>query len=60
MPLTDDELKSILNKLDDVMCQAQEMSAQIRTRLDERRRPDKPAANWDRRNLPERRKRPRG
>ena len=36
VPVTDDELKSILTKLDDVMRQAQEMSAQIRTRLDER------------------------
>jgi hypothetical protein len=36
VPVTDDELKSIFTKLDDVMRQAQEMSAQIRTRLDER------------------------
>jgi len=56
VPLTDDELKSILTTLDDVMRQAQEMSAQIRTKLDERRSPDKRAANWDRRNQPERRK----
>jgi hypothetical protein len=57
VPLTDDELKALLAKLDDVTRQAQELSAQIRARLDDRRSPDKPAANWDGRNQPERRKR---
>jgi hypothetical protein len=60
MPLTDDELRSILAKLDDVMRQAQEMSEQVKTRLDDRRNPDKSATNWDRRNHPERRTRLRG
>lgn len=60
VPLTDDELKAMLAKLDDVMRQAQEMSQQIKIRLDDRRSPDKPAANWgDDRNRPERRKRSR-
>ena len=60
VPLTDGKLKAMLAKLDDVMRQAQEMSQQIKVRLDDRRVPDKPAANWaDHRNRPERRKRPR-
>lgn len=57
VPFTDDELKAMLAKLDDVMRQAQEMSKQIKIRLDDRRSPDKPAANWaDRRDHAERRK----
>jgi hypothetical protein len=61
MPLSDDELKSILIKLDDVMRQAQEMSAQIKIRLNDRRSPDNPATNRaDRRSHPEQRKRSRG
>ena len=61
VPPTYDELQAMLAKLDDVMRQAQEMSEQIKTRFDDRRSPDKPAANWtDRRSHPERRKRSRG
>ena len=60
VPLTYDELQAMLAKLDEVMRQAQEMSEQIKTRFDDRRSPDKPAANWsDPRNQPERRKPPR-
>jgi len=59
--LTSKELASMLAKLDDVMRQAQELSALIKSRMTDAARRDQVASDWsDRRARPERRKRQRG
>jgi hypothetical protein len=57
--LTTEQLSTLLAELDEAIRQARELSDHIKTRLDERRDANKSATNWDRRNHPERRKRPR-
>jgi hypothetical protein len=59
--LTPDELAALLAKLDAVVRQAQELSAQITARLVEERWRNRTASDWtDRRQRPKRRKRQRG
>ena len=59
--LTPDELAVMLAKLDAVMHQAQDLAAQIRTKMEEQSRRDHTASDWsDRRRQNERRKRHRG
>jgi hypothetical protein len=59
--LTPEELASILAKLDDLMQQARELQAQIKSRMANEAKRDRPATDWsDRRNRPERRRRQRG
>jgi hypothetical protein len=59
--LTPDELARMLAKIDEVVKQGQELSAQIKARMDDERRRDQIASDWsDRRRRAERRKRPRG
>ena len=54
--LTPEELASMLAKLDEVMRQAEELSAQIKTRMDDEKRRDRTVTEWsDRRKQPERR-----
>ena len=59
--LTPEELASMLAKLDEVMRQAEELSAQIKARMDEEKRRDRTVTEWsDRRKQSERRTRRRG
>ena len=44
--LTTDQLAALLAQLDEMIRQARELSDQVKTRLDARRDPSKPAANW--------------
>ena len=59
--LTPEELASMLATLDALVKQAQELQAQIKSRMVNDTRRDRAAANWtDRRERLERRKRQRG
>jgi len=59
--LTSEELRSILSRLDDVMQQAQELSATIKAKMAGERARDHIAVDWtDRRQRSERRKKLRG
>ena len=58
--LTPEELATLLARLDDVMQQAQQMSAEIKSKMAGERRQDHIASDWtDRRQRPERRKKQR-
>jgi hypothetical protein len=58
--LTPEELAALLARLDDVVQQAQQMSAEIKSKMAGERRQDHIAADWtDRRQRPERRRRQR-
>ena len=49
--LTTDQLATLLAQLDDMIRQAHELSDHIKTQIDARRDPSKPAGNWtDRRS----------
>jgi hypothetical protein len=58
--LTPEELAALLARLDDVVHQAQQVSAEIKSKMDGERRQDHIAADWtDRRQRLERRRRQR-